>query len=350
MPSNSVPLASVALSPNIAGIPMAERTLVKFDEELDYQHVLRSDMLVSLHEVDWMLMPTSETLNKVARLSKRNFRAKVSSRVNILEAFSAEEHEYELRYMRVCDDAKQPTIYIDTGDAAPGAFEYPYHGLPKVTSRAHPLFIIYMVNRATLDGIHPINDRDLKAMHIATGNVARLWLNDPPSEFKYGHELPIEHRHPISVAGFSEGDLETQHTPTTILGKRKREPSDGEGSPRLTSRALAFVPADRLYDDATALRAWVGGIEPGHPSLRPTSPSLTEGSALPPLSDEADAALAQYALESFRPPLHVMRTGRRLPVISFPIYQEQDTSRFTSSQWAEWKFHVILWGYRESSK
>ncbi|KAL1695884.1 hypothetical protein GGG16DRAFT_86244 [Schizophyllum commune] len=389
MSSTTVPLSSVALSPNIADIPVVEHIPVKFNKELDYQYMwtlewnwglprgqlplesslnrleMRSDMLQPLRELDWMLMPTSETLNKMIRLLKHNARAKASSRKDIMKVLSAHEHEYELRYMRVREGAEQPTIYVRNGTAAPDAFEYPYHGLPKVTSRAHPLFVTYMVERATMHGIHPVNDRDLKALHIATANVARLWLNEPPTEFKYGPDFPSEHRHPISVAGLNfrrparkicktddspieekdkgcSSNSDSRSTPTsTSLGKRKRDTADDGGSPRLSPRALASASDKCLYDDHDALRAWADSAEFGDPNLRSTSPSLTE---------EADAALSRYTQESFRSPRHVMRSGRRLPEVSFPIYQERDSSRFSSTQWAEWKYHILLWGTRNSSR
>ncbi|KAI5886941.1 uncharacterized protein SCHCODRAFT_02714917 [Schizophyllum commune H4-8] len=127
--------------------------------------------------------------------------------------------------------------------------------------------------------------------------------------------------------------VETPFTPTSqILSKHMREEADDGDLHQFTPRTPAFTC---LYDDATHLRAWVGGIVPCYTSLQLTLPSLAEGSTSPSLADEADAALAQYAQETFRVPLHVVRTGRRLPEVSFLIYQKRDTSRFSRSQWAE---------------
>ncbi|KAL1742930.1 hypothetical protein HDZ31DRAFT_42089 [Schizophyllum fasciatum] len=324
---------------------------------------VRLDMLQSFKQEDWTLMPSPDTLKKMQALLQYNARAKASSRKDVTQVFSADEHEYELKFFgERSDPAEYPTIFVDAGDPSPRAFQHPYHDLPKIRSRIHPFFVVHEIKNFTTYRSHPGDARALKALHIAAANVARLWLNTPPPAFKYGPDIADEHRHTRSLAGSVEHtaahNAESRTTngrkaneaisadaagapPTTAssssLGKRKRESEDDGGSPRLSPRALAASSKSRLYAEASAFQEWQDAIEVEDPDIRCT-PSI--------LQEEADAALACYAQEPSRAPSEIMRTGRRLPGVNVPIRQDRDTSRFTSCHWVEWKYHILLWGRR----
>lgn len=290
---------------------------------------VRSDMLDSFDEEDWMLVPTQETCEMLFAFLLHNARADVASRKVLTDEFSAAEHEYDFKPVRTCDPNKRPVLYAQTGDGVPRAFPYPYEGL-RVRSRAHPLFVLYMADNFVVYRNHPGFYDESSAVFKQIARPLRLLHRSPPVEFVYGSDLPQEHRHPRSLAPSSvhRSNGGPSHGSASTLGKRKR----GEGSqePDLDARAAEDKPMDDLYAHKFEVYAWAASVEMDDSTLRCAS---TTGSAEDDaaLAQEADAALAQYAQEAFRDPEEVMRTGRRLESVSTPRGQKRDTSRFCSN-------------------
>lgn len=231
---------------------------------------------------------------------------------------------------------------------------------------------MYTLEDFTLGGCRLLKYPWLRPINSTILRVTRLWRGAPPAEFRYGPDLPLDHRHPGSIKGDADHssrlesceadardsndasndqgrldavDADHHSHYTSSLGKRKRaaeSPADlADAPPRLCARTLAPERTKDLYSDRSAVAAWVAGVEPCDVGLR-TSPA----SAIA----EADAELARYLQEPLREPYEVMCTGRRIPQGSIPPSQERDTSRFTSCNWAEQKCCIYIWGYREVSR
>ncbi|KAL1746767.1 hypothetical protein HDZ31DRAFT_33462 [Schizophyllum fasciatum] len=356
----AVPLASLSLSPSSTELQLVEHPLVHFDPEKDFQWVMRSDMLNSFLKQDWTLLPTAETLQAMMAMARRNARADASSRKVFTEVrFSECEHEYDLKYIARVKSSSP--IYVDLGNGEHRAYDHPYVDLLRVKSRAHPFFVIVMVDRFVKNYSRACSLRDMKVIHGASARLTHLWSSSPPVEYKYGPNVRDEHRHPRSVAGdvargtslssyekqmlTSKGPVVTtiantkRGSASSSLGKRKREgglnaTQSVDVPPRLCPHTLFFVPSQDSYT-ALDIEAWRDQIEGGD-DHRCTSPATIA---------EADAALAQYVQEARRDPLTVMRTGKRMVMQAIPVGQERDTSRFSSNNWAELKCQIILWGY-----
>ncbi|KAL1660109.1 hypothetical protein GGF50DRAFT_63895 [Schizophyllum commune] len=369
----SVPLTAISLTESISDVPLEDRAVVSLDQNLDYQRVMRADMVQSYNEDGWRLVPTPDTLKAIETMLRHNARADDNSRKVFTEEFPGPNHEYELIPAALKLEGRRPTIYIDVGEATPRAFNYPYSDLPTVKSRAHPFFVLDSLEGFMLGGARLLRYPWMRPYRQAALRVSGLWRGTPPVEFRYGSALPLEHRHPGSIKGDTDspsrqdscdadthdsngaspdpegrsGAVDADHHShsTSSLGKRKRaidNPADlADARPRLCPRLLESERTKDLYTRRSAVVAWITGIESCDPVLRSAPASAIA---------EADAQLERYVQEPCRDPLEVMRTGKRISPTTIPLGQERDTSRFTSCNWAEQKYCIYLWGYRDVSR
>ncbi|KAI5886953.1 uncharacterized protein SCHCODRAFT_02515710 [Schizophyllum commune H4-8] len=378
MSPDAVPLSALSFSEDAACIPVVERTLLTFDEAVEFQVIwtlewcwgverggipltgpfnrmeLRADMAKSFDEEDWTLMPTRKTLRAMSHLLRHNAQADASSRRN---AMKAQKCKYKLKFVGHRKPGDEPTIYAAIGDAEPTAYKYPYKDL-RIRSCAHPFIVVYKAHLIATDRHNGWNHHALESLHDNTLKISMRWRETPPAQFKYGPDFPPEHCHPGSIAGSVDGssprkrgssDRPSDLPPTNALcshsgsrsslRKRKREDSDEEvdleAPPRLCARTLDTSSLASLYADSTAVVSWLDMLEPGDVDYRCTPESAMA---------EADAALAQYVQEPARDPKEVMRTGWKPLKISRPLGQERDMSRWTSSMAAAWIAGVMIWG------
>ncbi|KAL1703168.1 hypothetical protein EV121DRAFT_281327 [Schizophyllum commune] len=381
MSPNVVPLSALSFTKDAASIPVVERTLLTFDEAVEFQVIwtlewcwgverggipltgplncmeLRADMAKSFDEEDWTLIPTRKTLRAMLNLLRHNARAKASSRRN---AMKAQECKYKLKFIGHREPGEEPTIYAAIGDAEPVAFEYPYKDL-RIRSCAHPFIVVYKAHLIATIRKNGWNANMLESLHETTLKISMRWRETPPAEFKYGPDFPPEHCHPGSIAGSVNGSpprkRESSDRPngvapadapcshpgtlsTSSLRKRKREDSDEEvdleAPPRLCARTLGSSSLASLYTDGATVVSWLEMLEPGDIDYRCAPESAIA---------EADAALTQYVQEPARDPKEVMRTGWKPLQISRPLGQERDMSRWTSSMAAAWIAGVMIWGH-----
>ncbi|KAL1735020.1 hypothetical protein EV714DRAFT_280649 [Schizophyllum commune] len=395
MSAFAVPLTAISFNDSIAEEPLTGRQVVSLDQDLDYQRIwtlewfwglskgtlplksdlnileMRADMLQSYDEEGWTLVPTADTLKAMEVILRHNVRAEDAFRKVFTEEISTPVHEYRLVPIGMKAQGLRPTIYVDVGEATPRAVRHPYNDLPTIKSGAHPFFVVYKLEDFLMSGGRPMLVW-LRPIIQSILRVSRFWQRTPPASFRYGPDLPLEHRHPASISGDADlmprqeshngdgpdendappvheghpGAVDVDHhtQSTSSLGKRKRAadtPADlADAPPRVCPRILEPKRTKNLYRTRSAIEAWVARIEPCDPGLR-TSPA----SAIA----EADADLAQYVQEPLRDPQEVMRTGRRLSQGSTPLEQKRDTSRFSSCNWAEQKYCIYLWGYRDGN-
>ncbi|KAL1694692.1 hypothetical protein GGG16DRAFT_122383 [Schizophyllum commune] len=384
MPTAVVPLTALSFSKDIGSIPVVERTLVTFDEAVEFQVIwtlewcwgverrgiplqsplnsmaLRADMAKSFDEEDWTLMPTRKTLRAMSHLLRHNARANARSRRNAIEEFRSEKCRYKLKFIGHREPGDEPTIYAAIGDAEPVAYKYPFKDL-RIRSCAHPFIVVYRAHLIATIRHHGWNGNALESLHDNTLKISMRWRETPPAEFKYGPAFPPEHCHPGSIVesvnGSSPPERGSSYRPNDVapadaqcppseshpvssLRKRKREASEAEVDlaepPRLCARALGSSSLASLYADRTVVKSWLDMVEPGDIDYRCTSDSVTL---------EADTAPAEYMQETSRDPKEVMRTGWRPLKISRPLGQERDMSRWTSSMAAAWIAGVMIWGH-----
>ncbi|KAL1713083.1 hypothetical protein EV715DRAFT_296435 [Schizophyllum commune] len=354
-----VPLTAISFSKDIDLIPVVERTLVTFDEAVEFQVIwtlewcwgverggiplksplnsmeLRADMAKSFDDEDWTLMPTRETLREMSHLLRHNARADARSRRNAIEEFRPEDCEYELKFIGYREPGEEPTVYAAIGDAEPKAFTFPFTDL-RIRSCAHPFYVVYRAHLLVTVRHHSWNDKTLPSLNENTIKISKRWRETPPAEFRYGPDFPPEHCHPGSIlAGSVNG---SSHFPSSLF-MRKRTADDAdvdlEAPPRPCPRTLGPSSLGGLYADSTAVVLWLDKVESGDIDCR-----------CPPESAiaEAEAALTDYTQEPSRDPREVMRTGWCPFKISRPLGQERDMSRWTSSIAAAWIAGVIIWG------
>ncbi|KAI4518555.1 hypothetical protein K525DRAFT_208222 [Schizophyllum commune Loenen D] len=351
MSTAMVPLTALSFSKEIGPIPVVERTLITFEEAMEFQVIwtlewcwgvdrggihlkiplnrmeLRADMAKSFDDEDWTLMPTRETLRGMSHLLQHNARADAHSRRNAIEECRPKECEYELKFVGYREPGEEPTIYAPIGDAEPRAFEFPYTDL-RIRSCAHPFYVVYRAHLLVTVRHHSWNDKTLPSLNENTMKISKRWRKTPPTEFRYGPDFPLEHCHPGSIAGSVNG---SSHS-TSSLRKRKRTAGgtdvNFEASSRLCARTLGLSSLGSLYADRTAVVSWLDMLEPGDIDCRCTP----------------ESALTDYTQEPSRDPREVMRTGWCPFKISRPLGQERDMSRWTSSIAAAWIAGVIIWG------
>ncbi|KAI5831822.1 hypothetical protein K523DRAFT_236622 [Schizophyllum commune Tattone D] len=353
MSTAAVPLTALSFSKDIDPIPVVERTLVTFDEAVEFQVIwtlewcwgverggiplesplnMRADMAKSFDDEDWALMPTRETLREMSHLLRHNARVDASSRRNAIEA---QDCQYELKFIGYREPGEEPTIYAAIGDAQPKAFQFPYTDL-RVRSCAHPFYAVYRAHLLVTVRHHSWNDKTLPSLNENTMKISKRWRETPPAEFRYGPDFPPEHCHPGSIAGSVDG---SSHSASS-LRKRKRTAGDAdvnlEAPSRLCARTLGSSSLKSLYTDRAAVVSWLDMLEPGDIDCRCTPESAIA---------EAEAALTDYTQEPSRDPREVMRTGWCPFKISRPLGQERDMSRWTSSIAAAWIAGVIIWGH-----
>lgn len=277
-------------------------------------------------------------------------------------------HQYQLLPAALSAEGRRPTIYVDIREAKPRQFHYPYSDLLTVESRAHPFFVLHALEGFMLGSARVLRYPWLRPYRQAALRVSGLWRGAPPREFRWGPDLPLKHWHPKSIktenapdkgscnsdpqCGYGAchdhdrcpGSFEA-HRPSFPTRKRKRKAESPDGYanawPRLCLHAPASERTRNLDTSRSTIIAWIDAIKSCELDLR----SLHADSHIA----EDDTELRRYAREPLRHPDEVMRTGRRISPTSIPLGQSRDTSRFSSSNWAELKCCVYLWGYLDAS-
>ncbi|KAL1754364.1 hypothetical protein FB107DRAFT_215864 [Schizophyllum commune] len=325
----------------------------KGDLNLDSQmnHIqLRSDMVDRLRDSEWVFMPTPDTLDSMFELAQYNATAPLEARKCFLDFFPAKEYEYDVVPLRMLTK-KRATLYAH-GGAHLRAFQAPFENLPRIKSRAHPFFVIFMASErldATAICVMP-TDR-AKLLIRAAGRIVDQWSDEPPSAFLVGRDVWKQHRHPLSDDGkeartalgnsravnFSPMRLRrTTRAPcrqqkvaasTKPYTRYDVRPAHARGS-ALPRPGLESGEEDaRVICDIADLRAWADKVE------------RRRGASTWPanwIDKEAadDDMLARYRRESVRDAddaLHPQTTYNGGGVI---LGVSQDHSRYSSNNWA----------------
>ncbi|KAL1690256.1 hypothetical protein GGG16DRAFT_92612, partial [Schizophyllum commune] len=334
----------------------------KGDLNLDSQmnHIqLRSDMVDRLRDSEWVFMPTPDTLDSMFELAQYNATAPLEARKCFLDFFPAKEYEYDVVPLRMLT-RKRATLYAH-GGAHLRAFQAPFENLPRIKSRAHPFFVIFMASeRLDATAICVMPPDRAKLLIRAAGRIVDQWSDEPPSAFLVGRDVWKQHRHPLSDDGqeartalgnscavnFSPMRLRrTTRAPcrqqkvaasTKPYTRYDVRPAHARGS-ALPRPGLESGEEDaRVICDIAELRAWADKVE------------RRRGASTWPanwIDKEAadDDMLARYRRESVRDAddaLHPQTTYNGGGVI---LGVSQDHSRYSSNNWAMRACDTCLW-------
>lgn len=323
---------------------------------------LRSDMAEKLLALEWVFMPTKETLKSMQQMAKHNATADLHSRRNGLKELSNEEYEYDVvplwMLKRDC-----PALHVNRRSGVK-TFLAPYKRFPRIKSRAHPLFVTFMAS-GQLDCCAHLIYPDKKATSLvnSVGDIVSSWMKEPPAAFLVGPDVWREHRHPLSddgqtvnsalrdsrVGNMAEAESRVRKTTrapcrqlktitkTTPYAKCDMRPARARGSVLPRSDVESGGENSMGYD-LSDLHTWIESVgrRPGKGTFvwQPTW-----------LDDEAgqDEGLARYRQEPSRDaedalhPQTTMNGGGLL--LGFGV----DRSGYSSNNWAMRTYHTCLW-------
>ncbi|KAI5886936.1 uncharacterized protein SCHCODRAFT_02602659 [Schizophyllum commune H4-8] len=333
---------------------------------------LRADMAESLEKLRWTLIPTQNTLRKMQKLSEYNMSADIHRRKDCLKEIPGEVYEYDFVPL-YCLKKGRPTLYVSRGKTT-RAVRAPYTSMPRIKTRAHPLFVTFMADDQfdmCISTVMPA--KKAKTLSLALGDIVTCWSKPPPSEFLVGPDVWKEHRHPLSDDGHESDECELD---TPLQDARKGNMSLRSGV-RKTTRApckqakttAATKPYTKLgprplykrssalprpgvkYDDErpegagyplSELRAWVDGAA-SQSQRRATRASWRATW----IEEEAkrDALLAQYRTERARDAANALDPHTNLLYSGGTIMgTSTDWAGHSSNNWASRIHGVCLMG------
>ncbi|KAI5824941.1 hypothetical protein K523DRAFT_375988 [Schizophyllum commune Tattone D] len=177
---------------------------------------LREDMVEALDNLEWVMIPTKETLDAIYEMAKYNKTADIQSIkhflkvsypliIEHLELTSPQEFpegEYEYDFVPLFYLKHRNTLYVDHGTSIK-AYRTPYRTLPRLRSRAHPFFVIFFAdNQLDMCCATVMPEKKARTLKSSIGRIIRCWTNQPPLHFLLGDEANWEaHRHPLSDDG-----------------------------------------------------------------------------------------------------------------------------------------------------
>ncbi|TRM63416.1 hypothetical protein BD626DRAFT_568821 [Schizophyllum amplum] len=335
----------------------------ELDLDSPHNHIeLRSDMDERLRDLEWTLVPTSETLQLMLEVSKYNMTASLESRKHCLNEFPDAEHEYDIVPLFLLQNGR-PALYVNEGKSTK-TFRAPYKALPRIKSRAHPFFVVWMASEQ-LVGTAPIlfSEKKSTSLTAPVGRVVHCWTQEPPQAFLIGPDVWKEHRHPLSddgyVARFALRDSrkgnaakesrvrKTTRAPcrqaksTTVITPYARcdsRPARTRGSALPRSGVDSGDEGGKGYDVAE-LRAWVDSIVPQ---------TIAEASNCwdPAWLDHelgTDEDLARYRREAARDVAEALDPQMYADTCGTLTYKSVDRSRVCSNVWARSAYDVCLW-------
>ncbi|KAI4518561.1 hypothetical protein K525DRAFT_208237 [Schizophyllum commune Loenen D] len=328
---------------------------------------LRSDMAQRMQDADWTILPTKKTLDAMAALSDFNKTADVNKRKRFTEELPEQEYEYEFLPMHI-SKRDRPLLYLKRGSTI-RTIKRAYSKMPRIRSRAHPLFVIFRAYDDIHSGYDSMPEAKMDRLQQMLDNVLERWQLHPPLEFLVGPDVWQKHRHPWSDDGSVARALLSTCKPTdtktparrvrkstrapapqpktrqkgTSIYDHARQPPPHPTSPALPRSVCASNPASTVSDaDVHAhdfspadLRQWLDSISP---------PTSTKTKSKSPTSSSCDAILARYRKESTRNPAQV-----RLTTLSYEggLVGGRDCIRersiFCSNDWARHNYEVCLW-------
>ncbi|KAL1714078.1 hypothetical protein EV715DRAFT_210276 [Schizophyllum commune] len=161
---------------------------------------LRADMAEGLTNLQWVLIPTQDTLRRIRQLAEYNQLADMDTRKHCLKELPGKLYEYDfipLYYNKY----GRATLYVNRGKTTK-TVRPPYTSMPPIRTRAHPLFVAYMAkHKLDMSSALVMPEDKAREITLSVGDIVRCWRETPPSEFLIGPDVWREHRHPLSDDG-----------------------------------------------------------------------------------------------------------------------------------------------------
>ncbi|KAL1695865.1 hypothetical protein GGG16DRAFT_109039 [Schizophyllum commune] len=345
----SIPSTSISTQKDLNALPIIQYRLVNFDagyfrrqmEHFEYywglqkgeldlstplNHIqLRSDMADRMDNSEWTLLPTEKTLDAMNALSDFNKTAGIHNRKRFTEELPEQEYEYEFLPLHIAK-RDRPSMYLKRGSTI-RTIKKAYSKVPRIRSRAHPLFVVFRIFDQILSGYSSLSQSKCDRLVRTVSDTLRRWVDTPPAEFLVGPDIWAEHRHPSSDDGSvaraklsscnptrtkrpTRAVRKSTHAPSpqpktaqakTSIYDYMRNPPSLPKSPVLPRSARASDSGSSDSDvnvvfSAVDLRSWLDSISPASKTRR----------ALPPISS-ADSILSRYRKEPARAPADALR-------------------------------------------
>ncbi|KAI3998247.1 hypothetical protein K525DRAFT_214900 [Schizophyllum commune Loenen D] len=237
--------------------------------------LMRSDMAELFREGEWTLVPTRQVLNTLSTLGEVNSKVRnAHHRTRFTQLLPEKVYEYEFVPL-ILKDCSRPPLFVDDGTNVK-KMRAPYAHLPRIKSRAHPLFVAFCAD--TEFSSYETSERS-KVGRLAAliDGIIHPWRVPPPLEFVIGPDIWRPHRYPLSDDG-----SEARAALKTV----------SHGSPRQPLRALrrstrAPYPKSKAPDTKPSVYDY---------RLKPTCPksAVLPRSGLSGQSDVTDGRGAEY--------------------------------------------------------
>ncbi|KAI4517435.1 hypothetical protein K525DRAFT_228622, partial [Schizophyllum commune Loenen D] len=195
---------------------------------------LRSDMAERMDQSLWAILPTKKTLDAINALTDFNTTAGMKKRTHFTEELPEQEYEYE--FLSLCGTKRdRPSMYLKRGSTV-RTIKKAYSKMPRIRSRAHPLFVIFHAYHQILSGYSLSGAKAERLIHL-TSAVIRPWNKSPPVEFTVGPDVWQKHRHPSSDDGsVARAQLKTCNPSRGQRPERAARKSTRAPSPQLMHR------------------------------------------------------------------------------------------------------------------
>ncbi|KAL1672567.1 hypothetical protein EV122DRAFT_283818 [Schizophyllum commune] len=391
----SISSTSIATQKDLDALPIINYQLVDFDtghyrrrvEQFEYcwgmekgqldlcttlNYVqLRSDMADRMDQNDWALLPTKSILSALNALSDHNKSAEVHKRKRFTEFLPEQEYEYEFLPIRI-GKRDRPSVYLKRGSST-RTINKAYSKVPRIRSRAHPLFVIYCTWNQLLASSTWLPDAKASRLVGTVGDTVHRWRMAPPIEFLVGPDVWAEHRHPSS----DDGSMARARLATCKSPREKKTTRAARGStrsPSLQSEARQHRPS--IYDRARqgtvlpkspvlprSTRASEAGSSDSNPDVNFSPTDLREWldsitpkprqkmKVKPPPSSTGDAILTRYRKEPARDPANALRGTLLVTHAEFVDARDGlQRSVYCSNDWAWHVYHKCLWSSNPPQK
>ncbi|KAI4521679.1 hypothetical protein K525DRAFT_284689 [Schizophyllum commune Loenen D] len=290
---------------------------------------LRKDMVEGLKNLDWVIMPTKDTLDTMYQLAKFNETADLESRKNCLKV--------------------SPLMYTR-------------NSRNKTWMASEQLDLCACLVMPEKKG---------RALMDSVGRIIRCWMRTPPDEFLIGPDVWKPHRHPLSDDG-EEARAALSSSPKANVAPRRqtrrgtRAPcSQSKTSTRakpyelrdrqpIRSRGSALPRPGRISGDdsgdfdAAYISAWMANVPDQSVLVSPSRPSTPRSEDSGDDNDEPDRlspddALACYREEVARESEDALDPGINVSRPSgLKLGHGGDWSRFASNNWAALQNNPIV--------
>ncbi|KAL1703150.1 hypothetical protein EV121DRAFT_281314 [Schizophyllum commune] len=354
--STSVWMRALSTQEDMDALPVVSFRLVDLDAGLYRRQIGELDLATPLNHIEreWTLVPSRQVLNTLSTLGEVNSKL-LPERV----------YEYEFVPLILKDCSRSP-LFVKDGTTVK-KMRAPYAHLPRIKSRAHPLFVAFCAD--TEFSSYEASERS-KVGRLAglIDHIIHPWRVPPPLEFVIGPDIWRPHRHPLSDDGSeARAALKTvshgsPRQPLRALRRSSRAPYPKAKGPdskpsiydyrlKPTCPKSAVLPRSGLsgQSDATDGRGAEYNARDVQPWLDDVSREADGDPGEP--DDVEDAQLNAYEREVARDPENALKPTKLTSnggMLKCGAYSD-DRSRYSSNDWAIYLYDTCLWSSKPPS-